>query len=212
MLICISSLEENFCFISEDLKKYITKFSYFTIFGAKINFEYILNIENPFSGNCLNSVEIDKNEYIFNDFDEYRKKKINFIWKYLNPKDIQINKQFFYNVYLILGYIDKNDIYKKEINDDYVFKVMQGDIMPNEDEDDYSLIDKNINFDSQEIIKQLKCFYEQNINDNDNNNVNYSVEKIEEDFNRDNNNNDDEEIILDLPSSKEIDEKENDKN
>ena len=215
MLICISSLEEDFSFNSEDLKKYTVKFSYFTIFGAKIYFEYILNIENPFSGNYLNSVEIDKNEFIFNNFDEYRKKKINFIWKNLNPKDIQINKQFFYNVYLILGYVDKNEIYKKEIDNDYVFKVMQGDIIPNEDEDDYSLIDKNVIFDSQEIIKQLKNFYEQDINENNNNynnDVNYSVEKIEEDFNKDNNNNDDEEIILDLPSSQEIDEKENDKN
>ena len=216
IIICISSLEENFLFYSEDLKKYCVKFSYLTIFGAKINFEYILNIENPFSGNYLNAVEIEKNEYIFNDFDEYRKKKINFIWKYLNPKDIYINEQFFYNLYLILGYIDKCDIYKKEIDDDYILKVMQGNIMPNEDDDDYSLNDKNINFDSQEIIKQLKYLYEQNINlnnnNNENNNDNYNLEKIEEGFNRDINNNDDDEVILDLPSSKEIDDNENDKN
>ena len=176
-----------FHFKTEDLKKYEVKFSHITIYGAKINLEFILNIENPFSGNYLNNVEVEKNDYILNDFDEYRKKKINNIWKYFNPKDIQINHKFFYNIFLMFDYMDKIDIYKQEINDEYIFNVMQGNIMPKEDK----LLenDENINFDSMELSKQLEIMY-----------GDIYLGK----------NNDNEEIILDLPSSQNEDE--NDKN
>ena len=117
----IASIDEVFSFNTQDLKKYIIKFSHITFYNAKINFEYVLNIENPFSGNYLNAVEVEKFDYILDDFDDYRKKKINIIWKYFNPKDIQINYKYFYNIFLILYYLDKIDIYKEEIDDEYIF-------------------------------------------------------------------------------------------
>ena len=223
MIVYIASIDEEFSFNSQDLKKYIVKFSHITIYNAKINFEFILNIENPFSGNYLNSVEVEKFDYILNDFDEYRKKKINTIWKYFNPKDIQINYKYFYNIFLMLGYIDKIDIYKENIDDEYIFNVMQGNIMPKEDED-YFGDKENFNFDSQELLKQIETIYgkdfliskKENQNKlNDNNNENNKINNINEENNIINNsgdNNDNDEIILHLPSSKEDDENEKDLN
>ena len=212
IITCIALMDEDFSFKTEDLKKYEVKFSHITIYGAKINLEFILNIENPFSGNYLNNVEVEKNDYILNDFDEYRKKKINNIWKYFNPKDIQINHKFFYNIFLMFDYMDKIDIYKQEINDEYIFNVMQGNIMPKEDE----LLenDENINFDSMELSKQLEIMYgDIYLGKNNDNKINN--EKIISENENDNkgesfNYNDNEEIILDLPSSQNEDE--NDKN
>ena len=159
------------------------------------------------------------------DFDDYRKKKINIIWKYFNPKDIQINYKYFYNIFLMLGYIDKIDIYKEEIDDEYIFNVMQGNILPKED-DDYFSNNENLNFDSQEISKQLEIAYgkdflnlkkenQNKFNDNNNNDENNNMNNINEENNAINNsgeNNDNDEIILHLPSSKEDDENDNNNN
>ena len=138
----ISLIGEEVDFNSQDLKKYFVKFSYYDIFSAKINFIYELNIEKPFSGNCLNSVEVEKNEYILDDFDEYRKNTINIIWKYFNPKDVKINYNYFYNMSLMLNYLDKVKVFKNEFSDEYVFNVMQGNIKP-----------KEIEFESDEMNK-----------------------------------------------------------
>ena len=200
-----SELEIN----TQDLKIYFLKFSYIDIFSAKINFIYELNIENPFSGNCLNSVEIEKNDYILNNFDEYRSNILNLIWKYFNPKDIQINYNYFYNMILMLNYIDKVHALKTEINDEYIFNVMQGNIKPKEDEFDN---DENNNFDVMDLSHQLEIMYGKNFLENlaKNNNMDIDmkndedieieiiIEKNENDISKDN---EEEEILLDLPSS-----------
>ena len=200
-----SELEIN----TQDLKIYFLKFSYIDIFSAKINFIYELNIENPFSGNCLNSVEIEKNDYILNNFDEYRNNTLNLIWKYFNPKDIQINYNYFYNMILMLNYIDKVHALKTEINDEYIFNVMQGNIKPKEDEFDN---DENNNFDVMDLSHQLEIMYGKNFLENlaKNNNMDIDMkndedieienknEKNENDISKDN---EEEEILLDLPSS-----------
>ena len=200
-----SELEIN----TQDLKIYFLKFSYIDIFSAKINFIYELNIENPFSGNCLNSVEIEKNDYILNNFDEYRSNILNLIWKYFNPKDIQINYNYFYNMILMLNYIDKVHALKTEINDEYIFNVMQGNIKPKEDEFDN---DENNNFDMMDLSHQLEIIYGKNFLENlaKNNNmdiemkndevieIEIKIEKNENDISKDN---EEEEILLDLPSS-----------
>ena len=200
-----SELEIN----TQDLKIYFLKFSYIDIFSAKINFIYELNIENPFSGNCLNSVEIEKNDYILNNFDEYRSNILNLIWKYFNPKDIQINYNYFYNMILMLNYIDKVHALKTEINDEYIFNVMQGNIKPKEDEFDN---DENNNFDVMDLSHQLEIMYGKNFLENlaKNNNmdidmkndedieIEIKIEKNENDISKDN---EEEEILLDLPSS-----------
>ena len=194
---------------TQDLKIYFLKFSYIDIFSAKINFIYELNIENPFSGNCLNSVEIEKNDYILNNFDEYRSNILNLIWKYFNPKDIQINYNYFYNMILMLNYIDKVHALKTEINDEYIFNVMQGNIKPKEDEFDN---DENNNFDMMDLSHQLEIIYGKNFLENlaKNNNMDIDmkndedieienkIEKNENDISKDN---EEEEILLDLPSS-----------
>ena len=203
----IGSIDEDMSFITQDLKKYFVKFSFVTIYGAKLNFEYIFNIENPFSGNCLNAIDIEKNDYILDDFDEYRKKKINIIWKYFNPKDVQINEKYFSNLNSMLLYIDESDVYKKEINDEYIFNVMQGNILPNEEE---NLLNKedNINFDSLELFKQLEIMYgKESLNKlkKDNQNENNDDNK-ENPFNANSKDIESEEIILDLPSSKDDEE------
>ena len=207
----ISLIDEDISFNTQDLKKYSVKFSHITIYGAKINLEFILNIENPFSGNYLNSVEIEKNDYILNDFDDYRKKKINIIWKYFNPKDIQINHKYFYNIYIMLQYIDKIDVFKTEVNDEYIFNVMQGNIKPKED-DEFLNNDYN-NFDSLELFKQLEIIYGKNyinqlMNKNDINNNIYNNEEI----GNNSRDNEEEDILLHLPSSKEDDEIDKDSN
>ena len=201
---------------TQDLKKYFLKFNYVDIFSAKIIFIYELNIENPFSGNCLNSVEVEKNDYILNNFDEYRNDTLNLIWKYFNPQKIQINYNYFYNLILMLNYIDKVRAFKKEINDDYIFNVMQGNIKPKEDEFDE---DENNNFDNMELSKQLEIIYGKNFLEQlSNNNLDIDMENkeeredndkyidIESEIGKNENNkskdNDDEEILLDLPSSK----------
>ena len=200
-----SELEIN----TQDLKIYFLKFSYIDIFSAKINFFYELNIENPFSGNCLNSVEIEKNDYILNNFDEYRNNTLNVIWKYFNPKDIQINYNYFYNMILMLNYIDKVHALKTEINDEYIFNVMQGNIKPKEDEFDN---DENNNFVVMDLSHQLEIMYGKNFLENlaKNNNmdiemkndevieIEIKIEKNENDISKDN---EEEEILLDLPSS-----------
>jgi len=207
----ISIIDDEISFDTQDLKKYIVKFKHITIYGAKLNFEYVLNIENPFTNNYLNSVEVEKNEYILDDFDEYRKEKINVIWKYFNPKDIQINHTYFYNMNSMLYYIDKIDVHKTEINDEYIFNVMQGNIPPKEDNDDDGL---NDNFDSMELLKQLgiiygKDFISQLIKESENTNVNLN-DIITDGEVENNKENDDEEIILDLPPSNNEDENDND--
>ena len=201
---------------TQDLKKYFLKFNYVDIFSSKIIFIYELNIENPFSGNCLNSVEVEKNDYILNNFDEYRNDTLNLIWKYFNPQKIQINYNYFYNLILMLNYIDKVRAFKKEINDDYIFNVMQGNIKPKEDEFDE---DENNNFDNMELSKQLEIIYGKNFLEQlSNNNLDIDMENkeeredndkyidIESEIGKNENNkskdNDDEEILLDLPSSK----------
>ena len=208
----ISIIDDEISVDTQDLKKYIVKFKHITIYGAKLNFEYILNIENPFTNNYLNSVEVEKYEYILDDFDEYRKGKINVIWKYFNPKDIQINHTYFYNMNSMLYYIDKIDVHKTEINDEYIFNVMQGNIPPNEDNND----DLNDNFDSMELLKQLGIIYGKNfisqlIKESENTNVNINDINIDGEI-ENKKENDDEEIILDLPPSNNEDENDNENN
>ena len=208
----ISIIDDEISVDTQDLKKYIVKFKHITIYGAKLNFEYILNIENPFTNNYLNSVEVEKYEYILDDFDEYRKGKINVIWKYFNPKDIQINHTYFYNMNSMLYYIDKIDVHKTEINDEYIFNVMQGNIPPNEDNND----DLNDNFDSIELLKQLGIIYGKNfisqlIKESENTNVNINDINIDGEI-ENKKENDDEEIILDLPPSNNEDENDNENN
>ena len=208
----ISIIDDEISVDTHDLKKYIVKFKHITIYGAKLNFEYILNIENPFTNNYLNSVEVEKYEYILDDFDEYRKGKINVIWKYFNPKDIQINHTYFYNMNSMLYYIDKIDVLKTEINDEYIFNVMQGNIPPNEDNND----DLNDNFDSMELLKQLGIIYGKNfisqlIKESENTNVNINDINIDGEI-ENKKENDDEEIILDLPPSNNEDENDDENN
>ena len=206
----ISLIDPELEINTQDLKKYFLKFSYIDIFSAKIIFIYELNIENPFSGNSLNSVEVEKNDYILNNFDEYRNNTLNLIWKYFNPKDIQINYNYFYNMILMLNYIDKAHSLKTEINDEYIFNVMQGNIKPKEDEFDS---DENNNFDMMDLSHQLELIYGKDFLENlaKNNNMDINSENNDEDIDMENNNekngnnnsksNEDEEIILDLPSS-----------
>ena len=153
---------------------------------------------------------MEKNDYILNNFDEYRNNTLNLIWKYFNPKDIQINYNYFYNMILMLNYIDKAHSLKTEINDEYIFNVMQGNIKPKEDEFDN---DENNNFDMMDLSHQLEVIYGKDFLENlgKNNNMDINSENNDEDIDMENNNeknlnnnsksNDDEEIILDLPSS-----------
>ena len=153
---------------------------------------------------------MEKNDYILNNFDEYRNNTLNLIWKYFNPKDIQINYNYFYNMILMLNYIDKAHSLKTEINDEYIFNVMQGNIKPKEDEFDS---DENNNFDMMDLSHQLEIIYGKDFLENlgKNNNMDINSENNDEDIDMENNNekngnnnsksNDDEEIILDLPSS-----------
>ena len=218
----ISLIDEELEFNTQDLKKYYVKFSYIDIYSAKIIFIYELNIENPFSGNCLKSVEVEKNDYILNDFNEYRNNTLNLIWKYFDPKDIQINYNYFYNMILMLNYLDKVRALKAELNDEYIFNVMQGNIKPKKDEFDN---EENNNFDMLELSQQLEIIYgkkflddlsNKNINEIieenqvENNNSDKDIEmneKNEGNFGSNNKDNDDEEIVLDLPSSNNDDEK-----
>ena len=218
----ISLIDEELEFNTQDLKKYYVKFSYIDIYSAKIIFIYELNIENPFSGNCLKSVEVEKNDYILNDFNEYRNNTLNLIWKYFDPKDIQINYNYFYNMILMQNYLDKVRALKAEINDEYIFNVMQGNIKPKKDEFDN---EENNNFDMLELSQQLEIIYgkkflddlsNKNINEineenqGENNNSDKDIEmneKNEENVGSNIKDNDDEEIVLDLPSSNNDDEK-----
>ena len=110
----------------------------------------------------------------------------------------------------MLYYIDKIDVHKTEINDEYIFNVMQGNVPPNEDNDD----DLNDNFDSMELLKQLGIMYGKNfisqlMRESENTNVNLNDINIDGEI-ENNKENDDEEIILDLPPSNNEDEDEND--
>ena len=101
----------------------------------------------------------------------------------------------------MLIYIDENDAYKKEINDEYIFNVMQGNIMPNEEDDLEN--ENNDNFNSLDLLKQAEIIYgkeflnnlkkENQIDNKDKENpfINNNIRAIES-----------EEIVLDLPSSK----------
>ena len=218
----ISLIDEEFEFNTQDLKKYYVKFSYIDIYSAKIIFIYELNIENPFSGNCLKSVEVEKNDYILNDFNEYRNNTLNLIWKYFDPKDIQINYNYFYNMILMLNYLDKVRALKAELNDEYIFNVMQGNIKPKKDEFEN---DENNNFDMLELSQQLEIIYGKKfLDDLSNKNINEIIEENQVENNNSDKDiemneknegnvgsnikdNDDEEIVLDLPSSNNDDEK-----
>ena len=217
----ISLVGEDVIFNTQDLKKYFVKFSYIDIFSAKINFIFELNIENPFSGNVLNSVEVERNEYILNNFDEYKNETLNLIYKYFNPKDIHINYNYFYNVILMMGYIDKVRAFKTEINDEYISNVMKGIIKPKEEEFEN---EENNKFDDLELSQQLEIIYgkkfleqlannnindeKENENNEENNNKNDKDIEIKDDIGNNGSNSkadDDEEIKLDLPSSNDDD-------
>ena len=220
----ISLLDEDFVFNTQDLKKYLVKFNYIDIYSAKITLVYELNIESPFSGNCLKSVEVEQNEYKLGNFNKYRNDTLNLIWKYFNPKDIQINHNYFYNVFLMLGYLDKVRAFKVEINEDYIINVMQGNIKPKIDEFEN---EENNKFDTLELSHQLEIIYgkkfledlvknkgiineenkdnNNNCDDNDDKDIYLDEKKIENGSNS--KDNDEEEIVLDLPSSNNDDEK-----
>ena len=217
----ISLVGDDVIFNTQDLKKYFVKFSYIDIFSAKINFIFELNIENPFSGNVLNSVEVERNEYILNNFDEYKNETLNLIYKYFNPKDIHINYNYFYNVILMMGYIDKVRAFKTEINDEYISNVMKGIIKPKEEEFEN---EENNKFDDLELSQQLEIIYgkkfleqlannnindeKENENNEENNNKNDKDIEIKDDIGNNGSNSkadDDEEIKLDLPSSNDDD-------
>ena len=220
----ISLLDEDFVFNTQDLKKYLVKFNYIDIYSAKITLVYELNIESPFSGNCLKSVEVEQNEYKLGNFNKYRNDTLNLIWKYFNPKDIQINHNYFYNVFLMLGYLDKVRVFKVEINEDYIINVMQGNIKPKIDEFEN---EENNKFDTLELSHQLEIIYgkkfledlvknkgiineenkdeNNNSDDNDDKDIYLDEKKIENGSNS--KDNDEEEIVLDLPSSNNDDEK-----
>ena len=220
----ISLLDEDFVFNTQDLKKYLVKFNYIDIYSAKITLVYELNIESPFSGNCLKSVEVEQNEYKLGNFNKYRNDTLNLIWKYFNPKDIQINHNYFYNVFLMLGYLDKVRAFKVKINEDYIINVMQGNIKPKIDEFEN---EENNKFDTLELSHQLEIIYgkkfledlvknkgiineenkdeNNNSDDNDDKDIYLDEKKIENGSNS--KDNDEEEIVLDLPSSNNDDEK-----
>ena len=220
----ISLLDEDFVFNTQDLKKYLVKFNYIDIYSAKITLVYELNIESPFSGNCLKSVEVEQNEYKLGNFNKYRNDTLNLIWKYFNPKDIQINHNYFYNVFLMLGYLDKVRAFKVEINEDYIINVMQGNIKPKIDEFEN---EENNKFDTLELSHQLEIIYgkkfledlvknkgiineenkdeNNNSDDNDDKDIYLDEKKIENGSNS--KDNDEEEIVLDLPSSNNDDDK-----
>ena len=220
----ISLLDEDFVFNTQDLKKYLVKFNYIDIYSAKITLVYELNIESPFSGNCLKSVEVEQNEYKLGNFNKYRNDTLNLIWKYFNPKDIQINHNYFYNIFLMLGYLDKVRAFKVEINEDYIINVMQGNIKPKIDEFEN---EENNKFDTLELSHQLEIIYgkkfledlvknkgiineenkdeNNNSDDNDDKDIYLDEKKIENGSNS--KDNDEEEIVLDLPSSNNDDEK-----
>ena len=221
----ISLIDEELVFNTQDLKKYFVKFSYIDIYSAKINFFFELNVENPFSGNCLNSVEVEQNEYLLSDFSKYRNDTLNIIWKYFNPKDIQINYNYFYNMILMLNYIDKVRAFKTEINDEYIVNVMNGNIKPKKDEFENN---DNNKFDTLELSQQLEIIYGKkyledlvsnkdiNIDEEKNDQSNSSNNKSDKDINMNEKNgekgnnskdNDEEEIVLDLPSSNNDEEK-----
>ena len=220
----ISLLDEDFVFNTQDLKKYLVKFNYIDIYSAKITLVYELNIESPFSGNCLKSVEVEQNEYKLGNFNKYRNDTLNLIWKYFNPKDIQINYNYFYNVFLMMGYLDKVRAFKVEINEDYIINVMQGNIKPKIDEFEN---EENNKFDTLELSHQLEIIYgkkfledlvknkgiineenkdeNNNSDDNDDKDIYLDEKKIENGSNS--KDNDEEEIVLDLPSSNNDDDK-----
>ena len=220
----ISLLDEDFVFNTQDLKKYLVKFNYIDIYSAKITLVYELNIESPFSGNCLKSVEVEQNEYKLGNFNKYRNDTLNLIWKYFNPKDIQINHNYFYNIFLMLGYLDKVRAFKVEINEDYIINVMQGNIKPKIDEFEN---EENNKFDTLELSHQLEIIYgkkfledlvknkgiineenkdeNNNSDDNDDKDIYLDEKKIENGSNS--KDNDEEEIVLDLPSSNNDDDK-----
>ena len=122
----------------------------------------------------------------------------------------------------MLNYIDKVRALKTEINDEYIFNVMQGNIKPKKDEFEN---EENNNFDMLELSQQLEIIYGKKfLDDLVNKNINEINEEIKnennnssdkdidmKDKNEGNNGNDskdnDEEIVLDLPSSNNDDDK-----
>ena len=208
----ISLIDEDLIFNTQDLKKYFVKFSYIDIYSAKIDFVYELNIENPFSGNRLNSVEIEKNDYILNDFKKYRNDTYNLIWKYFNPKDIEINHRYFYNIISMLNYISKVRILKEEINDDYIKNVMQGNIRPKQNE--FEKKESN-EIDEVKLLQELEIIYGKKLlndiankkfdslmeEDSSNNDINMKEKDDDGSFTSNSKNSNNEEVVLHLPSS-----------
>ena len=213
----ISLIDEELIFNTQDLKKYFVKFSYIDIYSTKIDFVYEFNIENPFSGNCLNSVNIEKNDYILNNFDEYKNNTSKLIWKYFNPKGIFINQDYFYNMILMLNYLDNVRIFKREINEDYIINVMEGNIKPEKDEFENN---ENYEFDTNEIMQRLEIIYgkkllyeltNKNFNvlneegnsysNNSNNDINMKENYKDDNLGSNFKESDNEEVKLDLPSS-----------
>ena len=140
------------------------------------------------------------------------------MWKYFNPKDIQINYNYFYNMILMLNYLDKVRAFKIEINEEYITNVMKGNIKPKDDEFEN---EENNKFDTLELAQQLEIIYGKEFLDdliknkgmniqeekNDSNEIKedkdiYMDEKIE-----DIKNNSEEEIVLNLPPSNNEEEK-----
>ena len=104
----------------------------------------------------------------------------------------------------MINYFDKADIFKCDINDEYVFNVMQGNIKPKDEEFEK---EENNKFDNLELMKQIDIIYgskflEQLVINNNEENKNGNNEE-----NVNNKESDDGEIILDLPSSINTDEK-----
>ena len=213
----ISLIDEELIFNTQDLKKYFVKFSYIDIYSAKIDFVYEFNIENPFSGNCLNSVNIEKNDYILNNFDEYKNNISKLIWKYFNPKGIFINQDYFSNMILMLNYLDNVRSFKREINEYYIVNVMEGNIKPEKDEFENN---ENYEFDTNEIMQRLEIIYgkkllyeltnknfnvlneeEFSYSNNSNNDINMKENDKDDNLGSNFKESDNEEVKLDLPSS-----------
>ena len=129
----ISLFDTKMTFETKNLKTYLVKFNFKTIFDAIINFSYLLNLENPFTGNSLYSVIISKGDLFSSyDFEEYKKVKLELIWEFFNPKDIMIGYQYFKNLFEIMYYVDFCDMSGVEYDKTYMKDVMMGYIYPSE--------------------------------------------------------------------------------
>ena len=129
----ISLLDPKLTFDTKHLRSYIVEFNFKTIFDATIKFSYLLSVENPFTGNYLYSVFISKGDlFNSNDFEEYKKTKLELIWKFFNPKDMIIGYQYFKNLFEMMYYIDFCDMSEIELDKTYMKNVMMGYIYPQE--------------------------------------------------------------------------------